>query len=210
MGLLWSLFLFGSLIGYSEIFASEAVVLQMEVSHSRNTDQTSIIFKDKKVELVTNTFTRKDTPRLGRFQVPLSNRLKLLRKQIQLYRKLIDSKKPAIDVSKLYKAIGISQNKKDPTVHHAPVVRLNGKEVLAQHPYFQALKNILRDISQEEKWSCVDCAEYQRKQNNIVRWIRKTGKKPVIRTFSRKHLNCFPLNKNRIECIDPQFGIFEI
>ena len=57
------------------------LVLQWEVSHSRNTDQISLIFRQKSVELVTNTssYQKGRVARLGRFAFPLNSKLKAIK-----------------------------------------------------------------------------------------------------------------------------------
>ena len=67
------------------------LVLQMTVSHPRNTDQTSLIFKEKKLLYVTNSHQSsvksKEMIRLGQFQTPITPLLNLLKRQIQVYKK---------------------------------------------------------------------------------------------------------------------------
>ena len=63
------------------------LVLQWEVSHPRNTDQISLIFREKKVELVTNTssYQKGKGVSLGRFESSLNPELKELKEQVGRY-----------------------------------------------------------------------------------------------------------------------------
>ena len=204
---------------HQQVFAkrtSKPIVLQFQVSHTRNTDQTSLIFRNKKVELVTNVSQisnqeNKNIPiRLGHFHSPLNERLKLLKRKIQVYEKLLVKRGKGIDLSKVTKATDINDFDTDP---HAPIIRLsmNGQsiEVRKSNPYFNSLRNILID-AQEQKWSCLSCAKYTKKGETIVRILKKKDRKPASISFSRENLQCLNLNQKRWECLDHQFGLFEI
>lgn len=201
---------------YRKAFAqrSQPLILQIQVSHPRNTDQTSLIFRQKTVELVTNVFqassNQRQAVRLGHFHAPLNDHLKLLKRKVQVYRKLLNQRGKGIDLSKMMKATGVRSFHTDP---HAPIIRLSrnrqSMEIKASHPYFQPLNNILQD-AQKNPWTCLSCAEYKKKGKNIVRTFKKKGRQPASVVFSRSHLQCLNLNKQRIECLDQQFGLFEL
>ena len=88
-----------SLLASSSTLAKKApkkpLILQMEVSHPRNTDQISLIFKGNKVQLVTNTSSyQKGRVRLGVFHHPLNGKLTALRNSIEQYRQRLQKKPP--------------------------------------------------------------------------------------------------------------------
>ena len=202
------------------------LVLQWEVSHLRNTDQISLIFKQKTVELVTNTssYQKDKIVRLGHFKSPLNFELKELKEQVKRY------------YVRLKKTVPISQLIKDPRVRpstdpHTPVLRINEEEIHNQHPYFKPLVSIIYQVW-NRKWLCIECATYNKKRKAIVRTVRKLKLNPKEkettvkgktqsmvsknqweekeRSFPKKLLNCIRKVKKKMECIDPQFGIFEI
>lgn len=194
--------------------SEKALVLQWEVSHTRNTDQISLIFRQNIVELVSNTssYQKKGSVRLGLFQSPMNPELKELKDQIKQY------------YIRLQQTIPLSHLIKDSRVQpivdsHVPVLRINEEEMHEAHPYFKPLASIIYKVW-ERKWICVECATYKKRKKSIVRIVRKlktelkekTKKKWVQRrqSFSRKILNCISKGKNKVECIDPRFGIFEI
>ena len=93
--------LFSSILYFSQIFArtskSAPLVLQIEISHPRNTDQTSLIFREKTVDFVTNSFQISSQQKsskflLGHFQTTLNNDFKILQKQIVSIRNNLISK----------------------------------------------------------------------------------------------------------------------
>ena len=199
------------------------LVLQWEVSHPRNTDQISLIFKQKTVELVTNTssYQKNKIVRLGQFESPLNLELKNLKEQVERY------------YVRLKKTVPISHIIKDPRVRpsidpHVPVLRINEEEVHNEHPYFKPLASIIYQVWNRQ-WLCVECAIYKKKRKSIVRTVRKlknlkgmTDKEKAKDTipksqweekkqsFPKKLLNCVLKGNKKVECIDPQFGIFEI
>ena len=193
---------------------AKPLVLQIEMSNPRTIYQTSLIFRKKIVEFVTNvspTPVKKNTTRLGRFYKPLNKRLQLKKEQIQAYKRLLSlKKKDAIDLSKILKATGASSFQTNP---HAPVIRIGGNgqtiEVKASHPYFEPLRQILSHVG-NDNWPCISCAEYKKKGKSIVRVVKEKGRKPASNTFPRQTFQCFSLNQKRIECLDVQFGLFKM
>ena len=200
------------------------LVLQWEVSHLRNTDQISLIFKQKTVELVTNTssYQKGKTVRLGHFESPINFELKELKEQIKRY------------YVRLKKTVPISQLVKDPRVHplrdpHTPVLRINEEQIHSEHPYFKPLASIIYQVWSRE-WLCLECATYTKNRKSIVRTLKKLKSNPKQNTnkeknekaitknqweekkqsFPHKLLNCIHKVKKKVECIDPRFGIFEI
>ena len=200
------------------------LVLQWEVSHPRNTDQISLIFREKTVELVTNTdsYQKGKVARLGRFESSLTVELKDLKDQVGRY------------YARLKKTVPLSSLIKDPRVQasvdpHAPVLRISEEEIQRGNAYFNPLASIIYKVWERE-WTCVECATYKKTRKSIVRTVkklkpnlnkkadeRKASGKPSKnqweerkQSFSKKLLNCIPKGKKKVECIDPRFGIFEI
>ena len=68
----------------------DVLVLQIEASHYRNLDQTSLVFREDVVDLVTNHTGYQNGPfRLGWLRTPMSRDFELLRTRIGRYRALI-------------------------------------------------------------------------------------------------------------------------
>lgn len=200
------------------------LVFQWEVSHLRNIDQISLIFKQKTVELVTNTssYQKKETVRLGHFESPINFDLRELKEQIERY------------YVRLKKTVPISQLIKDDRVRpstdpHTSVLRINEEEIPSEHPYFKPLSSIIHQVWNRE-WLCIECAIYKKNRKAIIRTVKKRkpnlkektdkekNQKAIVKnqweekeqSFSKKLLNCIPKSKRKMECIDLQFGIFEI
>ena len=200
---------------------SEPIVLQIQVSHPRNTDQTSLIFKQDRVEMVTNTFqanrqasdqgSQKTPIRLGHFYAPLNESLRLLKRKVQVYRRLLKPRGKGINLTKAMNTAGVSSFDTDP---HAPLILLGGRrqslQVRQSNPYFKPLRNILRQAQAHQKWTCLSCVEYKKRGKQIVRIFKKKGRKPATLVLSRQHFQCLNLGQNRVECLDHQFGLFEI
>ena len=101
----------------------------------------------------------------------------------------------------------------------------NEEEIKHGQASFKAIANIIYKIW-EYKWTCRECALYRKKKGFIVRTVKriksesKSGTKDKVKKrrqweknkqkFPTKVLNCIPKEKDNVECIDPQFGIFEI
>ncbi len=222
-------FVFSSVIGLAKANPEEEtktrpLVLQRVVSHSRNTDQISLIFKANKVEMVTNTSHLQEgkKPRLGWFESSMTPSLKLLKKRLERYQ------------GRLKKTVPLSSLIKDKRIQpshapHAPYFRLNTREIKEGGAFFKELEDIIQQ-ARDTKWECVECAEYQKHKKGILRVVRtRTGrenqkesspskqdtKKPSRylvqkKVLSKKSLNCVRKTKSRWECVDNKFGIFEI
>ena len=191
------------------------LVLQWKVSHPRNTDQVSLIFRQKTVELVVNTSIwqkEKNHPRLGHFASNMTLKLKSLKKEIEQFH------------TRLKKTISVLSLIKDPRFQplpssHAPTLRINKEEIKEDHPYFQPLIHIIQKVWQI-KWTCLECAIYQKEGNAILRTVKNpfltvdskkaATEKPRKKVFSKKKLKCISKKTGKIECIDPRFGIFKI
>ncbi len=217
------------------------LVLQWTVSHYRNTDQISLIFRQQAVELVTNTSSYQTAggTQLGHFKSAMSPELKILKQQIERY------------YIRLKKTVPISSLIKDPRFQsapdphaHAPVLRINEETVHDEHIDFKPLAKIIREAWKRE-WVCIKCAAYKlavtkpqtknkdkiarpkAENTKIIREVKTMQKerknkspaktspvqqkvKTQIDTFSKKQLNCITNGNNKIECVDPQFGIFEL
>lgn len=199
------------------------LILQWEVSHPRNTDQISLIFRQKSVELVTNTssYQKSHIARLGRFTSPLNPKLKVIKEQINRY--YIQSQK-TVPVSSLIKDPRFQEaTGRNP---HAPVLRINKEEIHDEQDHFKPLANIIYKIW-EHNWTCIECALYKKKKKFVVRTVKsknlqsKTAAKEKNSNAKKqwktskqiipgKLFNCIPKEKNKVECVDPQFGIFKI
>lgn len=185
------------------------LVLQMQVSHLRNTDQVSLIFKGKRLLLVTNVhqFSVKPTKtvRLGEFQTRITSRWRLLKRQIQAYKRLLDKDNPG----------GASESSRAmASIPHAYQVKIGGdgrfRTISKEHPYFAPLKSILMEAIQNQKrYRCISCAAYYKKKKSIIRVVKKHGKSPQRKKFSKEQLQCRPIGK-KLECVDKDYGLFEI
>ena len=197
----------------AKISKSSSLVLQIEISHPRNTDQTSLIFRDKTIDFVTNSFQISSQQKpskflLGHFRTTLNNDFKILQKKIVSIRNNL--------ISKNKKKSADSKTKKDEPfqlVPHAPVIHIGGDgnslTIRENDTHFESLRDILFKV-RDQNWRCISCAKYEKKGESIVRTAERENQKTTSRTFSRKDLKCVSLNKKRIECIDSQFGIFEL
>ena len=111
-------------------------------------------------------------------------------------------------------------------IPHAPLFLLNKEPVKIGNIFFNELEDIIQQIPNHH-WTCMECAEYQKHEKGILRIVRKLSKKKptsnaskpakkdstflVQKTvFPKKHLNCIRKTKLLWECVDKQFGIFEI
>ena len=197
------------------------LILQWRVSHPRNRDQIFLIFKGKSVKLISNTssYQEDQAVRLGSFRFPMNSKMKNLKKRLNRY--YIQLRK-TVSVFSLIKDSRF-QTSVDP---HAPILYLNKEEIQSEQTYFKPLANVIYKVW-ETQWTCVECALYKRKKKSILRIVKKlksnkTLKKQKIsnkkikkwetkrKVFSRDQLDCVSKGKEKIECVDPQFGIFEI
>ena len=206
----------GSIVYFSQTFAETSkvapLVLQMEVSHPRNVDQTSLIFREETVEFVTNSFqtsSQKNSPKslLGHFRTDLNDDFKILQQQIVSIRNNLISKN---------KETSDSKTKKDEPVQvtpHAPIIRIGGDGDLLtlkeEDAHFETLRDVLFKV-RSKNWKCVLCATYKKKGELIARTVERENKKTTSQTFSRERLKCVSLSEERIECVDLRFGIFEL
>ena len=208
------------IFGISTRVFAEDIVLKMDVSHFRNTDRTYLTFKKKTAELATNAFqidpqNKKQHPQLGRFVTPLTSTLRSVKSMFSSYHRVLVNSKPFYlpQMSKLK-----SKGKKTRMISmipiqppHTPILHLNNQKVDYNHPYFSDLKMTLDEIRKRDNWICLRCVEYRRRGRSILRKIGgRAQKREERRTFSMEELNCRRLDRQRFECIDPQFGIFEI
>ena len=199
--------------------SKKPIVLQWQVSHSRNIDQISLIFRQDSVELVTNTssYQKGKIIRLGWFKTSMNPELELIKEQIKEYYTQLKNTVPISSL--IIKDLRIPSTV-DP---HAPILRINEKKVHRRHSYFNPTAKIIHE-AWERKWICIECATYKKKKKNIIRTTKnlqsksqnkqerkeKTQWEETKQTLVKKLLNCIPKEKKKEECIDPQFGIFEI
>ena len=190
------------------------------LANFRNTDRTYLTFKKKTVELVTNAFqvdlqNKKQRPQLGRFVTPMTSTLRSVKSMFSSYHRVLVNSKP-FHLSQMSKLK--SKGKKTRMISmipiqppHTPILHLNNQKVDYYHPYHSDLKGILNEIKERDFWTCLRCAEYRRRGKSILRKVRGRAEKREERgTLSLEELNCHRLDRQRFECIDPQFGIFEI
>lgn len=195
----------------------QPMVLQWVASHHRNTDQISLVFKQDNVDMVTNTSSwQKDKMRLGRFSSRYTEKLAALKEQVEEYYIEWTSTVPA---SSFINIDGFPIREIDDP--HAPILSLAGEPIPKNHPYFEALSNIIYSIWENE-WSCIECASYRKRRNSIIRTVetsaspqegqKKSTAKKNRQTFSKAQLECLPKEKGQdaIECVDPEFGIFKL
>ena len=156
--------------GNRELHSSgkKPLVLQWEVSHPRNEDQISLIFREKSVELVTNTssYQKSKVARLGRFESPLNPELKALKEQVNRYYLHLQKTVP---ISSLIKVPQLQNIVVDP---HAPVLRINKEVIHNEQDAFRPLAKIIYNIW-KHKWICIECALYKKEKKSIVRVVKK-------------------------------------
>ena len=224
-----------SITGYADSTQPKPLVLQWEVSHVRNTDQISLIFRKNKVEWVTNSSQKASEARLGHFSAPLTPQTQVLKDKVQKY---YHQFKKTVPVSSL-----ITDPRFPKAVEpHDPVLRINEENIPHGHPAFQALADIIHGGIPQKKLECVACALYKARLPNKAKPVQeKSGKPPTAKTagdhhisslnksdikilrilkrktktveektFSAKDFNCVLKGKAKMECVDPQFGIFEV
>ena len=202
---------------------NKPLVLQRMVSHPRNIDQISWIFRENKVEMVTNTSTyqKSKQPRLGRFESSITPLLRSLKKRLNRYHGRLQQ---TVSLSSLIKDRRIQPSH----IPHAPILRLNAREIKEGSTFFKELEDIIQQIG-NTKWKCVECAKYQKHKKGVFRIVRKRisvknkkegspSKQATKKTsrylvqkkiLSKKSLNCIRKTKSRWECVDKKFGIFE-
>ena len=203
---------------WSKSVEKPPLVLQMTVSHPRNTDQTSLIFKGKRLLYITNvhqsSVKSKELIRLGQFQTPITPLLNLLKRQIQVYKKeLVKNSRNPLKITLNKSGVLRSIAYVPQTRPHETRILIGrdgmSREVKDGHPYFQPLKKILIKARQS-KYKCTSCAFYYKKGKSIIRVVKEQNQSPQRRSFSRQQLNCHPLGKKKMECVDEAYGIFEI
>ena len=189
------------------------LIFQLNVSHPRNHDQISLVFRNDIVDLVTNTSTYQQEPvRLGWLRNPMSDYFTVLRDRIEIYHAMLRDEVSVLE---------LLQNDPDlaPYAHllmpevvpHAPVLTINGEEVAHDHPYFDGLEAIFDEVW-KKNWSCVDCATYRAVGDRILRIRTGEGRERSEITYPRSLLDCVPFGHDgsRIVCVDDEFGIFQI
>lgn len=217
------LFIGFSLLIHSFVYASEqSVTLLWTVYHHRNQDRIAVILNQSDIQLAVNTSSfqkMNKTTRLGLFQSTITPQLKLFKEQVLHIYNRLQNMAPLSSVIKINKKFQ-SQSKFD---LYAPIIYINKQKVKQDHFYFKTLENLIYKIW-EHKWKCVNCAFYKKGNSFIQRTLynptsvpeQKSGKKPPLqwnkqkKKFSKKQLNCITQGKKKIECVDPNFGIFKI
>ena len=208
--------------------AFKPLVVQQTVSHPRNTDQISLIFREESAEFVTNVFLwpsdGDNPPRLGRFRSSMTRKLHRMKMQAERCRDRLENTVPLLSLIKYPR-----RRTHDP---HAAVLTVGKEAVHEKHPCFKILSRLLQD-ARKIITACIECASYKRKGELIERTVTgglgtissknliKSGGKALsrkdllrsqeeVKIFSEKDLDCIPKSDGKKECLDPQFGSFKI
>ena len=214
------------------------VVLVYRVSHHRNTDEVSLVFRQDAVQLVVNTdFWQEETMprRLGVFEAGYNRELSRLKTRLEVYH---DYHAKYVSMRSLIDIPGF-RSTPDP-IPHAPRIFIGGKEVPSEHGHHEVLFGIIRSVW-DHQWSCVHCAFYRIRGDSIMRTMKFSsadGKEhesadeffgaseleyhkklvkipPIDRPqFYRdeESLDCVRTGKygTKMECLDSRFGLFEL
>ena len=189
------------------------LIFQYSVSHHRNHDEISLVFRDDVVDLVTNISTFQPAPvRLGWLRNPMNTHFTLLRDRLRIYRERLGSTVSVLELLLDDPDLAPYAHLLEPeVVPHAPVLRLDEEEIAHDHPYFEGLVPIFDEVWDEE-WSCVDCATYRAAGDVIVRTrTREGGERSEIELLASL-MDCIAVGHggSTIECVDREFGIFGI
>ena len=189
------------------------LIFQYSVSHHRNHDEISLVFREDVVDLVTNTSTYQPDPvRLGWLRNPMNTHFTLLRDRLRIYHAMFGNTVSVLELLLNDPDFAPYAHLLAPeVVPHAPVLRLNDEEIAHDDAYFEGLVTIFDEIWEEE-WSCVDCATYRAVGDVIVRTRTREGGERSELEVPASRVDCISAGHggSRIECVDPEFGIFDI
>ena len=176
---------------------TSSIVFTLEVSHPRNLNKVELSFNEHSVNFFTNSsyYVRSEhnisTPSLGRFTTSMIPELEALKQQLKSY----------------YKIIPLTTTNSRLQLH--PVfIYLNSRRVARGDSHFTDLRVLLNNFI-NRSWTCVFCAIYTKGEDSIIRIVTRNGNSNIT-IFSKDDLECYSLDEETLECIDPQFGIFEI
>lgn len=144
------------------------LVLQYQVSHPRNTDQISLIFRQEDVELVVNKdYWQEDAMprRLGRFRADYNGELSLLKLMVERSHRHFADTVPLLSLLDVPETPSMRERGPDP---HAPRLSLGGEEIPSRHRVYEHLFGILESVW-DHRWRCLECASYRIEGNSIVR-----------------------------------------
>ena len=144
------------------------LVLQYQVSHPRNTDQVSLIFRQEDVELVVNKdyWQEEAMPRrLGRFRADYNGKLSRLKRRLERYHHRLMSTVPLLSLMDIPDLPPMRERRPDP---HAPRLSLGGEEIPSRHRVYEDLFGILESVW-DHRWRCFECASYRIEGDSIVR-----------------------------------------
>ena len=145
------------------------LVLQYQVSHSRNVDQISLIFGQDTVRLVVNTdFWQKEAmpPRLGIFEAGYDRELSHLKRRVERYHHI------QVNTVSFRSLMDLPYVPNPPRpVSGASRIFIGGEEVSSGRPHYKVLFGIIRSVW-DHQWSCVHCASYRMQGDSIVRTIK--------------------------------------
>ena len=189
------------------------LIFQYSVSHHRNNDEISLVFRKEVVDLVTNTSTYQQDPvRLGWLRNPMTKHFTLLRDRLRIYHAMLGDTVSVLELLLNDPDLAPYAHLLTPeVVPHAPVLRINDEEIEHDDAYFEGLVTIFDEVW-KEVWSCVDCATYRAVGDVIVRTRTREGGERSETKIPASRFDCIPVGHggSRIECVDPKFGIFEI
>ena len=211
------------------------MVLQYQVSHSLNTDQISLIFRQESVELVVNKdYWQEDAMprRLGRFRADYNGELSRLKRKVGLYHDRLKRTVPLLSLLDVPDIPSMRERGPDP---HAPRLSLGGEEIPSRHRVYEDLFGILESVW-DHRWRCLECASYRIEGDSIVRTMNSLfsrfsldsppftvtdelfessylGEHVVSWVSERgEPLECVRRGHDgaRMECLDSRFGLFEL
>ena len=194
----------------STLWASDSILLQIENHRPRSMDQVSVIFDLKEITLVSNTDRFSND--LGQFQVKMTPRFVLLKRQVVAYKKMLANRHKATDmvIRNISRALNSSL---DGHPKGDSISVSSGGEVYTiprGHRYFPPLQGIIVDIMDAKKKKCILCATYTKEGESLTRVVYKLGKRPETKTFSKEQFRCHESAEKQWECLDGEFGIFRI
>ena len=181
------------------------LTLQWEVSQPTGQHQMSLVFKEDRVDMFTNTAFWQGalSPRLGHFTSAWSEVWQVKRERIDIYLSLL---KASQSTPRENLPEGIMELIQESP--HAPVIRLNGYEIGEGDSYFSVLEDIFPSIWKHHQWSCIDCAIYKklRFKRGIERQRTFKNGNTDKKIFSREEMKCYSVNRKLLECTDTHNG----
>ena len=214
------------------------MVLQYQVSHPRNTDQISLIFRQEAVELVVNKdyWQEEAMPRrLGRFGALYNWELSSLKLRVERYHRLFTDTVPLLSLLDIPDIPSMREREPDP---HAPRLSLGGEEIPIRHGFYEDLFGN-PPISMGSPVALPGVRLLSNRGDSIVRTMNPPYAPPALdaldsppfnvtdelfeSSYLGKHivswasvrgepLDCVRTGHGgaRMECLDYRFGLFEL